>query len=91
MRFGKHPNQPETGVNLRQHVRYTDTDGFATKTGERGDHSKSERTAHDGYSLYARRPRSSICDQSVEPARGISSWGVVMRCGPTQMIRLAPF
>jgi hypothetical protein len=34
MRFGKHPNMPETGVNLRQHVIRTDTDGYAMKTGE---------------------------------------------------------
>jgi hypothetical protein len=35
MRFGKNPNQPEAGVNLRQHVIRTDTDGFTMKTGER--------------------------------------------------------
>ena len=38
MRFGKNPNQPETGVNLRQHVIRTDTDIYAMRTGERGDH-----------------------------------------------------
>jgi hypothetical protein len=30
MRFGKNPNEPETGVNLREHVVRTDTDGYAS-------------------------------------------------------------
>jgi hypothetical protein len=29
------PNEPESGVNLREHVHYEDTDGCAMKTGER--------------------------------------------------------
>jgi hypothetical protein len=67
MRFGKNPNQPETGVNLRQHVIRTDTDIFAMRTGERGEHSEADRAAHAGYRVLARRPRSRVCDVAVPP------------------------
>jgi len=67
MRFGKNPNQPETGVNLRQHVIRTDTDYFAMRTGERVEHSEADRAAHAGYRVIARRPRSRVFDQTVEP------------------------
>jgi hypothetical protein len=69
MRFGKNPNEPETGVNLRQHVIRTDTDIFAMRTGERGEHSEADRAAHAGYRVIARRPRSRVFDQTVDPER----------------------
>jgi hypothetical protein len=69
MRYGKNPNEPETGVNLRQHVIRTDTDGFEMKTGEERDRSEPWRWVEDGYRVIARRPRSRVFDQSVEPER----------------------
>jgi hypothetical protein len=69
MRFGKNPNEPETGVNLRQHIIRVDTDYFAMRTGERGEHSNADRMAHAGYLIIARRPRSRMCDQAVDPER----------------------
>jgi hypothetical protein len=69
MRYGRNPNQPETGVNLRQHVIRTDTDIFAMRTGERGEHSEADRAAHAGYRVLARRPRSRVFDQAVDPER----------------------
>jgi hypothetical protein len=69
MRFGKNPNQPETGVSLRRHVVRTDTNYFAARTGERGNHSDADTAAHAGYRVLARRPRSRVCDQAVDPRR----------------------
>jgi hypothetical protein len=72
MRFGKNPNEPETGVNLRQHEIYTDTDGMAMKTGRRaprGRYSDAWDWAKNGYRVIARRPRSEIFTESVSPER----------------------
>jgi hypothetical protein len=63
------PNEPETGVNLRQHEIYTDTDGFEMKTGEERDRTDPWKWCEDGYRVIARRPRSEIFDQSIDPDR----------------------
>lgn len=63
------PNEPETGVNLREHVKHEDTMGEAIKTGERGDNSEAHDWAANGYRVIARRPRSEIVTESVSPER----------------------
>jgi hypothetical protein len=69
MRFGKNPNEPETGVNLRQHVIRGDTEAYTMKTGETEHRTEPWRIVEDGYRVIARRPRSEICDTSIDPER----------------------
>jgi hypothetical protein len=45
MRFGKNPNEPETGANLRQHEVYEDTDGSARKGSVARNPGNGSRTA----------------------------------------------
>jgi len=68
-RFNNNPNEPETGVNLRQHVVHCEVDECARKTGVHEERSVSQAWAEDGYRLYARRPRSEVYEESVAPEK----------------------
>lgn len=64
----QNPNEPETGVNCRQHAVHTDTMGLNIKTDEPAP-SEGKTEAINGYRVIARRPRSETFTESVEPEK----------------------